>query len=142
MNKDTGKRLALGAAAGAAGTTLIRGMMMATQRFAPETLPPMKEEPGHFMVQQAKRALPQDMREKVPAKVEKTAATLLAFGYGMTFGLLFAAARPRAEAVLLEGVALGGVTWAAGALGWLPATKLAPPVWKQKPKQVVPNLLS
>ena len=47
---------------------------MATQRFAPETLPPMKEEPGHFMVQQAKRALPQDMREKVPAKVEKTAA--------------------------------------------------------------------
>ena len=91
-----------GAAAGAAGTAVIRGLMMASQRFAPETLPPMKEDPGHYMVKKVKNALPEKVRERVPDKVEETAAAMLAFGYGMTFGSLYAVAR-RQRGILLEG---------------------------------------
>jgi hypothetical protein len=115
--------------------------MMASQRFAPETLPPMKEDPGHYIVKKVKNALPKKVRERVPDKVEETAAAMLAFGYGMTFGSLYAVTR-RQRGILLEGPVLGAVTWAAGSLGWLPATKLMPHVWRQKPKEVVPNLLS
>jgi hypothetical protein len=93
-----------GAAAGAAGTAVIRGLMMASQRFAPETLPPMKEDPGHYMAKKVKNA---------------------------------SAARYPARRTVL-----GAVAWAAGSLGWLPAIKLMPHVWRQRPKQVVPNLLS
>ncbi|HWH72258.1 MAG TPA: hypothetical protein VNT26_23045 [Candidatus Sulfotelmatobacter sp.] len=142
MNKEIGKSLALGSTAGAAGTALIRGMLMLTQRFAPETLPPMKEDPGHFMVKQVERVLPEKVRNSIPEQAEPVAATLLAFGYGITWGLLYAALRPRGRNLLLEGATLGTATWAAGYLGWLPATRLTPPVWKQTPKQVVPNLLS
>jgi hypothetical protein len=90
-----------GAAAGAAGTAVIRGLMMASQRFAPETLPPMKEDPGHYMAKKVKNA---------------------------------SAARYPARRTVL-----GAVAWAAGSLGWLPAIKLMPHVWRQRPKQVVPN---
>jgi hypothetical protein len=46
MNKKVTKQAAIGAVAGVAGTALIRGMMAGSQRFAPETLPPIKKDPG------------------------------------------------------------------------------------------------
>jgi hypothetical protein len=147
MKKQLGKKTAVGALAGAAGTALLRGMMAGSQRFAPQTLPPMKQDPGEFIVEQASQVLPEKAREKVPAKVESAAATTLAFGYGATFGLLYAATRPKARMsasaqILSEGAALGAAAWALGYLGWLPATKLMPPVWKQRSKQVIPGILS
>ena len=142
MNKEIGKTVALGAAAGAAGTALLRGMIMGTQRFAPQMLPPIKKDPGEFMIKQAKNVLPRKIRRKIPEPVEITAATALAFGYGMTFGSGYGALRPRGGNILLEGAALVTVTWAAGYLGWLPATKLSPPVWKHRPKQTISNILS
>jgi uncharacterized membrane protein YagU involved in acid resistance len=47
-----------------------------------------------------------------------------------------------ATRIVTEGAALGVASWAIGFLGWLPATRLMPPVWKQKTKQVVPSIFS
>ena len=116
--------------------------MAGTQRLAPKMLPPIKKDPGEFMVERVKRVLPKRIRRKVPKPVETAAAAALAFGYGVTFGELYAVARPRRGNLMLEGSVLGAATWAAGYLGWLPATKLMPPVWKQKPKQAISNFLS
>jgi hypothetical protein len=38
---------------------------------------------------------------------------------------------------LLDGAVLGGVCWAVGYAGWLPALGLMPPVWRQRAPQVV-----
>ena len=142
MKRAIGTEVAVGAAAGVVGTAVIRGLMQASMRLALETLPPMKEDPGRYMVKQAKRALPGALRAKLTEPMETKAATLLGFAYGMSFGALYAGARPRHGNTLAEGAVVGGAAWAAGALGWLPATRLTPPVWKQELKQVVPNFLS
>jgi hypothetical protein len=108
----------------------------------PQTLPPMKEDPGRFMVQQVKRALPKGVRENISHQAEQIAAKALGFGYGTLFAASYAASRREPKNILLEGSALGLATWAAGYLGWLPATELMPPVWKQKPRQVIPGIFS
>jgi len=136
------KDLGLGAAAGLVGTAVIQGALAATKRWMPETLPPIKQDPGEFMVQKAKSALPEKAQAKIPEKVESCAARSLAFGYGLTFGALYSALGRREEKLLLDGTCLGVATWAAGYLGWLPATGLMPPLWKQKPKQVFPNIVT
>jgi len=142
MNQNLGKNLALGAAAGAAGTAFIQGMMAGSKRRALQTLPPMKEEPGAFMMKKAERLLPRKTRRQIPDNARSIAGSLLAFCYGMTFGSIYAALRPRDAKVIRDGAALGTAAWAAGYLGWLPATKLTPPVLKQKPKQIIPNILT
>jgi hypothetical protein len=142
MNKEIGKAVLLGSTAAAAGTALLRGMMAMTQRVAPETLPPTKEDPGHFMARQIERSLPPKVRHRLPGRTRSILAMALAFGYGITWGSLYAALRPRGGKVLQEGTTLGAAVWAAGSLGWLPGTHLAPPVWKQAPKQVLSNFFS
>lgn len=136
------KNLVLGAAAGLAGTGLMQGMMAATQKFTPQFLPPMRDNPDHFIVKQAERLLPQETQKKIPEKLETAAQYTLAFGYGMTLTSLYALARRERANVWLDGTALGLSTWAIGYLGWLPATKLTLPIWKQKPKQILPGILS
>jgi hypothetical protein len=143
MKRDhVGKNMALGAAAGLGGTALMQGMMMATKRFTPQFLPPMRDNPDHFMVKQVERLLPEETQKKIPEKLESAAQYALAFGYGMTLTSIYAAARGKRGNLWLDGTALGLGTWAIGYLGWLPATKLTPPIWKQKPKQVLPGILS
>jgi hypothetical protein len=143
MKRDrVGKNMALGAAAGLAGTVLMQGMMRATKRFTPQFLPPMRDNPDHFIVKQAERLLPEKTQKKIPENLESAAQYALAFGYGMTLTSLYAVARGKRGSLWLDGTALGLSTWAIGYLGWLPATKLMPPVWKQKPTQVVPGILS
>lgn len=141
MAEFKGKDIAAGAGAGLLGSALIRGMLAGTKRWMPQTLPPMKDDPGHYMVKQAKRLLPSALQGNLSPEAEKRLALALAFGYGVTFATAYAAIRNR-EKLLLDGTALGLATWAAGYLGWLPATGLTPPVWKQEPKKVVPNILS
>lgn len=136
------RRASMGAAAGLAGTALIQGMMQAGQKWAPWSLPPIDQDPGEFMVQQAEKVLPNDWREKVPDSLEHAAARSLAFGYGTTFGALYAAARPTRPHLLLEGTALGLIAWGAGYLGWLPATGLMPPITKQEPEQIAGPIVS
>jgi hypothetical protein len=141
------KKVMAGAAAGAAGTALLQGVLAGSQRFAPNTLPPIERDPGEFMLQKASEALPQRFRNNLPAKAAKAVASSLGFGYGTTFGLLYSALCLRRKPkkvtrILTEGSALGIASWAVGFLGWLPATKLMRPVWKHQPKQVASSILS
>jgi uncharacterized membrane protein YagU involved in acid resistance len=137
-----GKNLAAGAAAGAVGTVIIQGLMAGAKKYAPQTLPPMKDDPGHFMVQQAERILPETTRQKVPEKFETFIASALHFEYGMTFGILYGLLGRPSPPRNKDGALLGIATWASGHLGWLPATKLAPPIWKQNPTQVISGIAS
>jgi hypothetical protein len=130
----------LGALGGLAGTAAMGGVLKVAQKRLPGTIPPIRKDPGQFMVKQAEHLLPRRMRRRIPKAAESTAAQLLAAGYGLTFGALYAALRPRAGGhPIREGLALGTLTWAAGYLGWLPATGLMPPVWKQSaPRALAP----
>src|SRR5215211_7263074 len=91
---DLIKRVALGVAAGTAATFLLQGVRTTEQKLLPETMPPIREDPGEFMVEQAEELLPEEAREQVPATAETVAAKSLALGYGMTAGALYGALRP------------------------------------------------
>jgi hypothetical protein len=128
--------MALGAAGGLAGTVVIQALMAVTRRLWPDAAAPIRQDPGAFMVEQAEEALPSRVEDRIPATVEKVAAKALGLGYGLTFGAAYAAVRPRGGNSFVDGLALGAAVWAAGYLGWLPATGLMRPVWEQSPEQV------
>ena len=113
----------------------LQALMAANQKVAAGTIPPILEDPGQFMVEHAEAALPGRVRRAIPDWAETATARGLGLGYGLTFGALYAALRPRGGSVLAEGVALGLACWAAGYLGWLPAAGLMPPVDEQDPAQ-------
>src|ERR1041384_8200299 len=143
MNTDiAAQRIGAGAAAGLVGTALLQGLMAASQKWAPGSLPPIKQDPGEFMVEKAEEQLHDTVREAIPEQLAKAAAKSLAFGYGTTFGALYATSRPETKNLLLEGSALGLAAWGVGYLGWLPASGLMPPVTKQDPEQIVGPILS
>ena len=143
MNQElTAQRAAAGAAAGLVGTFLIQGLLTASQKWAPQSLPPIKQDPGEFMIEQVQKQLPEKVKEKIPEALESAAAKSLALGYGVTFGALYAASRAETKSVLLEGSALGLAAWGAGYLGWLPATGLMAPVTEQEPAQIAGPILS
>lgn len=141
-------RLLSGSVAGLAGSVLIQGMQAAGLKWMPQEMPPVRQHPGEFMVEKAEQVIEESGAkaaravEKIPAGVEKATAQALGLGYGLTFALVYAAARPNVRHLFIEGSALGVATWAAGYLGWLPATKLMPPVTKQKPGQVIGAIAS
>ncbi len=137
MRNNVWKQLAFGAVAGFAGTVVIQSLLMAHQKVSPQTMPPINRDPGEFMFSKAKSALPVKAQARVPHKVDAISAKLLGLGYGMTFGALYAVARPKTKRSLLEGALLGLAAWAVGYLGWLPGARLMRPVWKQNPAQVV-----
>ncbi len=58
----------------------------------------------------------------------------------MTLALGYALTRSTTARRSLEGLLFGLAAWAIGYLGWLPATRLMPPVWKHKPRQIVAPL--
>ncbi|MBX6311314.1 MAG: hypothetical protein IRY99_00080 [Isosphaeraceae bacterium] len=134
---DLLSRAVLGAAGGFAGTLVIQALLGASRRFAPGTLPPLREEPGRFMVKKAEQALPELVRGRIPEAAERAAAGGLALGYGLAFGVLYALVRPQGGNPLVEGLALGTACWAVGYLGWLPALGLLPPVWEQRAPQAL-----
>lgn len=143
MNSEmTALRAGIGATAGLAGTVVLQGLLAASQKWAPQTLPPIKQDPGEFMIEKAQTYLPEKLREKIPEELENMVAKSLAFGYGSTLGALYAASRPETRNLLLEGSALGLVAWGAGYLGWLPAARLMPPVTRQEPEQIAGPIVS
>src|ERR1043165_4206979 len=123
-NENLMKDVALGAAAGLAGTMVINALNAAGHKWLPQAEPPMREDPGDFMVRRAERLLPEQAKQRIPRTAEKVASNSLAMGYGMTFGALYSTLRPKGGSVLIDGAALGLACWAAGYLGWLPATGL------------------
>ncbi len=133
---STIERLARGAAAGLAGTVVIHFAEMALNKSVPRSAARMRGDPGQYWVQTAEHALPEKVRQQVPDVVENVAAGSLGYFYGATWGALFSLIRPQSKSILTEGLILGLVCWAAGYLGWLPATKVMKPVWRQRPLQV------
>jgi hypothetical protein len=121
-------RIALGAVAGVAGTMVMQAMMMTSGKFLPESKPPIKQDPGKFMLDK----VPIDVPEAVRPLAEKS----LHLGYGMTSGAIYGALRARRGSAVFDGALLGIGVWAAGYLGWLPAADLMPPVTKQTPQQI------
>jgi len=111
--------MALGAVAGVAATFVMQGMLAASKKWLPESRPPIKKDPGEFM------------SEKIPLPPDA-----FRLGYGTAAGVLYAALRPRGAMPLLDGALLGIGVWAAGYLGWLPATDLMPPVTEHTPQQI------
>jgi hypothetical protein len=134
---DMWTRVALGAAAGLVGTMAIQALLKTHQKVSPGTMPPIEREPGEFMLNRVKHALPQKLQEHVPMKAEVVGGKLLGLGYGMTFGAIYAAARPKTQRAFLEGALFGLAAWASGYLGWLPGAKLMRPVWKHRPVQMI-----
>ena len=130
------KRACLGAAGGLLGTATLQALMAAGKKWLPESAPPIRQEPGEFLVDRAERVLPAGARRAIPKSAEAAAAQGLSAGYGMAFGTLYAALRPHGGNALLDGFVLGIGAWAAGYLGWLPALGLTPPLREQTAPQV------
>lgn len=130
------KHVALGAASGFVGTLTIQALLSANQKWLPDALPPLRKDPGEFMVERAEEVLPEEIQSQVPDLLETGAARALALGYGLTFGVLYAALCPTGGPPVRDGFALGLANWAVGYLGWLPALELMSPVWQQEPQQV------
>lgn len=65
------QRLGLGAAAGLAGSVFIQGLLAASQKWAPQALPPIKQDPGDFMVEKAEELLPEGLRRKFLSVLRK-----------------------------------------------------------------------
>jgi hypothetical protein len=131
------QRLAVGVAAGLAGTVVMQGLQAVGQHVRPQSMPPLRQDPGEFMIQQVEEHLVPALRRRIPPLIEKAAAHSLALGYGATFGALYAASRPRVQSLLGDGAALGVATWAAGYGGWLPATGLMPPITRHTGEQIL-----
>ena len=88
-------------------------------------------------------------RHVAPRFVESTLVPLVLFIGGlrllgvwgaMTAGLLWAVL-PDSRWRVAEGAALGLGVWAAGYLGWLPATDLMPPITEHTAKEHLANIL-
>jgi hypothetical protein len=137
IDADWRQRIVLGAVGGFIGTLAVQVLLTIKQKWLPNTLPPIHQDPGEFMVETGEDALPASVRQRIPQVVEKGAARALAIGYGLTFGGPYTLLRPQGGAALVDGVILGIATWAAGYVGWLPAVGLMPPVWQQKAPQAI-----
>lgn len=129
-------RMLLGAAAGVAATVALQRLRGVTAARLPHARPPMREEPGAFVVDRVKELLPAPLRDGVPPAAEHAAAAALALGYGAAAGALYAAVAGTDETVLRDGVLVGVAVWAVGFLGWLPASGLMPPPTAQRPAQL------
>jgi hypothetical protein len=138
LNNAIAGRVVTGAAAGLAATAGIMHPLRETVAARlPSTKTPMNGDPGEFMVERIERILPETLGERIPDRLEHAAVKSLHLGYGMTFGALYGLARKKPGDLLADGAILGITTWAAGYLGWLPATGLTPPITKQRPRQVI-----
>lgn len=130
-------RVVAGAAAGIAGTLALQGAMNAQKKFAPDSMPPMRQDPAEFILEQLKRWIDRRRRDAIPENLERLLGKSLHLGYGITFGESYAAVRGKTpRGVLSDGVLLGLVVWAAGYLGWLPAAGISPKPWELTPRQL------
>ena len=78
--------------------------MTANQRWLPSAAPPIRQDPGEFLVETIEKALPGAIHNRIPEVVKNGTAKLLAIEYGLTFGMLYAACRP-------DGGALFRASW-------------------------------
>ncbi len=131
------QRLALGAVAGFGATLVLQGIMQLSGKIVPDAKPPIKQDPGVFMVNKLTSLMPESARERIPDAAKAAAAKSLHLGYGVTSGVVYGAVRPGGGSVFADGSLLGLGVWAAGYLGWLPATDLMPPIHRHDAQQII-----
>ena len=131
------ERLVRGAVAGLAGTLLLQVARTASEAGLPGSMPPIRMDPGEYMVHRAEAAVPESLVARIPDIVEAAAAKGLAAGYGITAGAVYGVLRPRGGDMVIDGTALGIGTWMAGYLGWLPVLGLMPPIHEQTAAEVL-----
>ena len=134
-------RILLGAVSGAAATFVLQALMKQTAKSFPDSKPPIKEDPGAFMVDKAESLLPEAARARISEKAQAVAAKSLHLGYGMSAGAVYGALRSKGGWLLVDGTLLGLAVWGIGYLGWLPATDLMPPVTEHSSQQVIAPLV-
>lgn len=130
---------------GAMGTLfMMNGMKRVGQRL-PERLKPtlVRRDPAELMVArlEALRGRP------LPRRVHDVLAGSLHWVYGMGWGGLLGLATTRHRLrsprdTLLAGAALGTLVWAVGYAGWLPATRLTPPLHRQGGRHAAAALIA
>lgn len=143
MKNDVVLHAAGGVLGGAIGTALMLKGMKASQKL-PERLKPtqVRRDPGEFMVSRVEQL----RREPLPRALRDGLAQGMHWAYGAAngalFGLLTSRIRLRSlRTALLAGAAMGATVWAIGYAGWLPATRLTPPVWRQGGRHVAVSAL-
>ena len=101
------------------------------QKYAPKTIPKIKEDPGEYIVHAAEVATGQARRTET---VESALAIAMHLGYGTTLGICYGLIRGRGvdRSALVDGCVLGTAAYAVGYLGWLPALGLSKPIRKQE----------
>jgi hypothetical protein len=143
MQNGIGMHTAEGALGGALGTLAIMQALRLSHRLPLKLQPAMpRRDPGDFMVSKVEQ-----MRHKpLPRSVHDGLATALHWAYGIGWGAALGMAAGReplgAGRVLSMGAGMGALNWAAGYIGWLPATKLLPPVHRQGMGHVASSLIS
>jgi len=105
--------------------------------------PMPRRDPGDFMVKLAEGW----MGRRLPKNMHTGAAQGLQWAYGLTGPLALAglgrALKLRSPGrTLAAGAAMGALVWAAGYLGWLPASGLTKPVQKMRAASFTSSLLS
>jgi hypothetical protein len=134
--------LVAGVLGGIAGT-LLMGKIMAKQPALPERWrgPEVKRHPGEFMADQIAR-----VTGPMSDETKGSLASALHFAYGIFWPTALGAVASRLHPgrsigrALLTGAGLGALVWAAGYVGWLPATGLAAPVHRQGATHVASSL--
>jgi len=132
--------VASGAASSVAGTLALHLAHETAYKYASQTLPPMYEEPGHYVVRRTEDLLPAGAKTHITDKHRDRAATALSFAYGAIWPALYLTLRGRHARVLVDGTALGIAVWGIGYLGWLPRLRLSPPVSEQTRVQILSNV--
>ena len=127
------KHALAGVGAGMAGTAVMFAMRAFDLRYAPETVPAMKDA-GRFAIGRVNRLLPAGT--DVPAGAHTGVELSAGVAYGSLFGLLFSMgmlALPKSQQShhpFVLGGALGLLVWAASYFGVMPGLGLAKPAWE------------
>jgi hypothetical protein len=143
MRRQSLWELAAGLAGGFLGTALMQATMKRANKVPPSLRPPMpSEDPGEYMVSLGERLV----HRPLPGRAHRAIAGNLGWAYGVFWplGLAALARRLRLRSpgrALAAGAALGVLVWGVGALGWLPAAGLTPPIHRQKVGATISNLL-
>lgn len=117
--------------------------MKATQKLPIRLQPTQpRKDPGEFMVMK----LEQFRGKPLGRTLRDVVVQGLPWGYGMMSGLALGILTsrqhvPTVGSALLTGAAAGAGVWAVGYVGWLPATKLTPPVTRQGGRHIAVSLL-
>jgi hypothetical protein len=100
----------------------------------PLHMPSMTEDPGQRVVARVEEVRGGPLTPVVHARAARAAHWVYGLGWAASLTVL---ARPlrmdRMLNAVLAGASLGAVTWAAGYLGWLPATAITRPVTREHP---------